>query len=131
MRSTQRYKEIVHDYCFLTLHHAILTFENPKEGGFGKHRGKKEKMLDTSIFSFFPRVFYPIKERNHNYTTATFNLLSANAFNFVLSKTLSFDKGFNQFFSTLSTMILQSNHTVKPVFRDLRREVKNVVSYSR
>ena len=31
--------------------------------GFWKHCGKKEKMLVTSIFSFFHNVFYPVKHK--------------------------------------------------------------------
>ena len=39
----------------LTLYYTILTFKDPKEEGFEKHWGVKEKMLATSIFSFSER----------------------------------------------------------------------------
>ena len=45
------------DLCrdsLLTLYHAIPTFNDPKEGGFGKHWEKK-KMLVT--FLLFPQCF--------------------------------------------------------------------------
>ena len=34
--------------------------------------GEKEKMLVTSIFSFFHNVFYPLKERNHHFSDIKF-----------------------------------------------------------
>ena len=43
----------------LTLYNTILTFNNPENESFWKHWGEKEKMLVTSIFSFFHNVFYP------------------------------------------------------------------------
>ena len=45
-------------------------------------------MLVVCIFSFSHSVFCSIKERNHH-----FNLLSANAFNWVTSKILLFGNG--------------------------------------
>ena len=54
-----------HQLC-LTLYHTIPTFNNPKEEGFGKHYGEKEKMLVTSIFSFSHNVFYTVKDRNYH-----------------------------------------------------------------
>ena len=50
---------------------------------------EKEKILVTSIFTFSHSVFYSIIEI---VILATFNLLSANAFNFVTSKILLFGK---------------------------------------
>ena len=44
----------------LTLYHAFLTFNNPTDEDFWKlwkHCGEKEKMLVTSIFSFFTQCF--------------------------------------------------------------------------
>ena len=35
------------------------AFNNPEKDAFSKHCGKKEKMLVTSIFSFYHNVFYP------------------------------------------------------------------------
>ena len=40
----------------LTLYHTILTFNDLKEEGFGKH-WEREKMVLTSIFSFSHNVF--------------------------------------------------------------------------
>ena len=64
--------------------------QRPKERGLLKTVWEKEKMLKTSIFSFFHNAFYPSKA-NFNFSVA-FNLSSANPFNFDLSKNLSFGK---------------------------------------
>ena len=51
-------------------------------------------MLVTSIFSFSHSLFCSIKEKNYHFVIlATFNMLSANAFNLVMSKNLSFGEG--------------------------------------
>ena len=49
-----------------TLYKSINTFNDPYEDGFGKHCGKKRKML--VIFSFSHSVFYSIKERNSHFS---------------------------------------------------------------
>ena len=55
----------------LTLYHTLHTFNDPKEEGFGKD-WEKEKMLETSIFSFSHSVFYPIEDRNHPFNNIYF-----------------------------------------------------------
>ena len=56
----------------LSLYHTMPTFTDPKEEGFGKHCGKKEKMLVTRIFSFPHCVFYSVKQRNFHYSNLYF-----------------------------------------------------------
>ena len=51
----------------LILYHTIPTFNDPKDEGFGKHCGKKKKMLVTSSFVLFPQCFVTLSERNHHY----------------------------------------------------------------
>ena len=51
-------------------------------------------MLVISIFSFSHSVFYSVK-KGEIVILATFNLSSANAFNLVMSKIVSFGKGLN------------------------------------
>ena len=57
-----------------------------------KTQWEKEKMLVTSIFSFSHSVSY---SKRYIIILETFNLSSANAFNLVMSKILSFGKGLN------------------------------------
>ena len=47
----------------LTIFHTIPTFNDPKEGAFRKHCGKKEEMLLTSISSFSNNVFYSYQNK--------------------------------------------------------------------
>ena len=54
---------------------------------------EKEKMLVTSIFSFFHNVFYAIKANPKEWVTYIFS--SANALSLVKSKTLEFGKALN------------------------------------
>ena len=43
---------------------------------------EKEKMLVTSIFSFFHNVFYSIKDRNHYHSNITLNFVVCKCFQF-------------------------------------------------
>ena len=86
----------------LTLYHTILTYNNPKKGGFLKTFWKREKVLVTSIFSFSQNVFCP-SETNFNFKVK-FILLSAKAFNLDLSKILSFGKELIFHLSRVSTI---------------------------
>ena len=78
----------------LTLCHTIPTFNDPKGEDFGKHCGK------TSIFSF-PTEVSTLSKREI-VILATFILLSANAFNLITSKILSFGKGLIYHMSLIS-----------------------------
>ena len=60
-------------------------------------------MLVTSILFFSHNVFYPIKDRNHH--LATFDLSSANAFNFDHTRNLSFGKELREVEKMLVTAI--------------------------
>ena len=85
-----------HLICYLafnlTLYHTVLTFNDPTQGrGLWKTLWEKKKMLVTSIFSFSHSVFYSIKKKI--VILAMFKMSSANAFNLVMSKLLSFGKG--------------------------------------
>ena len=77
----------------------FLNFNYPKQGDFWKRHGKRRKCW-LPAFSHFPHnVFYSIKEKkNHHY--CIFTLSSANPFNLVLSKNLSFGKDLIHSFST-------------------------------
>ena len=44
--------------CILTPYHTILNFNDLKKSSLSKTLEKKEKMLGTSIFSFYHNVFY-------------------------------------------------------------------------
>ena len=57
----------------------------------------KEENAGNQHFLLFPTVFSSLPQREI-VILATFNLWSANAFNFVMSKNLSFGKGFTDFF---------------------------------
>ena len=46
----------------LTLYHTILTFNDPKEEGFGKHCEKRRKCWQPA-FSPFPTVFSTLSKR--------------------------------------------------------------------
>ena len=65
----------------LILYHTILTLNDPKE--------EKEKMLVSSIFSFFSPLCFLLFQRKIVIVT-TFYLLSANAFNLVMPKMFPF-----------------------------------------
>ena len=75
--------------CLFTIQSRLLT--TLKQRAF-ENIGEKQKMLQTSIFSFFHDVFY-LSQINLN-ISFTFILLSANAFNMDQSKTLSFGEDF-------------------------------------
>ena len=47
----------------LTLYHSIQSFNNPEKEHLLKTFWKKEKMLESSIFSFFQNVFFSDKEK--------------------------------------------------------------------
>ena len=70
-----------------TLYHTVLTLNNPKEEGFGKHCGKRIKCWYPA-FSLFPTVFSTLSKKEI-LILATFILSSANAFDLVTSKLLS------------------------------------------
>ena len=67
-----------------TLYHTIPTFNNALKDGFGKHSGKKEEMLVTSIFSFSHSVCYSMSR---------IVILANILFIFVVSKMLSIWSG--------------------------------------
>ena len=71
--------------------HAISTFDDHKEEGFGKHCGKRRKCWLPALSSF-PTVFLSLLQREI-IILAMFNLSSANTFNLVMSKNLLFGKG--------------------------------------
>ena len=77
----------------LTLYHTIPTFNDPKEEAFGKHCGKRRKCWQPA-FSSFPTVFSNLLQREI-VILAILHLSSANAFNLVMSKKLSFGKELN------------------------------------
>ena len=71
----------------LALYHTVPTFNNPKIETFWKTYWEKEKMLVTSIFSFFPKIFSTPPKTNFNFNfLAKLNLSSANTFNWDQSK---------------------------------------------
>ena len=74
----------------LTLYHTIQIFNNPQGRRLWKTLWEKEKMLVTR-FSPFPTMFSTLSKREI-IILATSNFTSANAFNFVQSKILSFGK---------------------------------------
>ena len=78
------------DGCCGGICFTILTFNDPQERRLLKTLWDKEKMLVTSIFSFSHNIFYISK--TEIIILATFILLSANAFNLVTSKILSFGR---------------------------------------
>ena len=80
---------------FKTLYHTIPTFNEPKNEAFWKHCRKKEKMLVTSIFSF--STMFSTLSKTEIIIWATFILSSANAFNLVTSRILSFGKELKNF----------------------------------
>ena len=57
----------------LTLYHTILSFNDPKPF---ENILKKEKMLETSIFSFSYNVFYPSKNKFQFFKCIYLQLLS-------------------------------------------------------
>ena len=71
--------------------HIIPTFNDPKEEGFRKLRGKRRN-AGNQIFFLFPQCFLLYQKKNLSFL-ATFYLSSANSFNLVMSKSLSFGKG--------------------------------------
>ena len=78
----------------LILYHTVLTFNNPKEEGFGKNCRKRRKCWSPA-FSPFPTVFSILPQRKI-IILAMFNLLSTNLLNLVISKILSFGKGLSR-----------------------------------
>ena len=56
---------------------------------------QKEKMLVTSIFSFFHNVFYPMKDWSHHMSNH-YSVTTANPLNLDKSKILLFIKGLNK-----------------------------------
>ena len=75
----------------LTLYHTIPPFNDPKQEGFGKHCGKRRKCWQPA-FSPFPTAFSTPSKREIVHL-ATFNLLSANAFNLVTSEFFLYGRG--------------------------------------
>ena len=74
----------------LTLYRSILTFNNLREEGFGKHYGQNRKCWKPA-FSPLPTVFSTLSRREIT-ILAIFDLCIANAFNMVTSKILLFRK---------------------------------------
>ena len=74
----------------LMLYKTIPTFHDLGEDSFGKqlHFGEKEKMLVTSIFSFF--TMFSTLSKREIIILATFNITSANVFNSITYKALLF-----------------------------------------
>ena len=90
-------------FCILTLYITIPNFHDPEEECLLKMFQEKEEILVTALerrfckhwspaFPFFSTVFITLSQREIIVTT-TSNLLSAHAFNPVLSKILSYGKG--------------------------------------
>ena len=78
-------------FQLFTIQSRLLT--TLKKRAFWKTLLEWEKMLVTSIFSFSHSVFYSSTLSRREITIlASFNLSSANAFNFENSKILSFSK---------------------------------------
>ena len=71
----------------LTLHHTIWTFNDPDKEVFWKQCGKRRKCW-WPAFSPFPTMFYTFPKANFS-VWVTFNLSSANAFDFDKSTILS------------------------------------------
>ena len=66
---------IMHHRHALTLYHTIPTFNDPKEEGFGKHRGKRRKCLlkgenaDNQHFLLFQQYFLLYqREKNRHFS---------------------------------------------------------------
>ena len=57
---------------FIKSSHTIPIFNDSKGEEFGKHCGKRRKMLVTSIYSFSHSVFYSIIDINHNFSNVVF-----------------------------------------------------------
>ena len=66
----------------LTLYHTILTFNDLKEDGFGKHCGERRKCWQPAFSPFFHSVF-PLLKRGWSFYQY---LSSANALNLVTPK---------------------------------------------
>ena len=79
----------------LTLYHTIPTFNDPTEGAFRNHCGKRRKCW-LPAFSPFPTVFSTLCKREIA-NLDMFNSLPANAFNLVRSKILLFGKELSYF----------------------------------
>ena len=77
-------------YSSLTHYHTIPTFNTSGKESLRKHCGKRRKCW-LPAFSPFPTMFSTLPETNFNFS-AKFNLSSANAFNMIKSKILSFGK---------------------------------------
>ena len=84
----------------LTLYHTIPTLIDPKKGSFWKHCGKRRKCWKPA-FSPFPTMF-STQSKTKIIIWASFILLSANTFNVVTSKILSFGKELTDHGLTLS-----------------------------
>ena len=99
--------------------HTIPTFNDRKEEGFGKHCGIRKKCWQPA-FSSFPTVFSTLSQREF-VILARLNLSPSNAFNFVMSKNLSFGKGLLGIFGThwkdnINKMMLKSAlHTIQSI----------------
>ena len=71
------------EYCS-TLNHKIPTFNDPMEEGFGKHCGKRRQCWSPALYPFL--IVFSTLSKREIVILATFSLLSANAFNLVMSK---------------------------------------------
>ena len=84
-------------------YHTIPTFNHARKKHILKTLREKEKMLVTSIFSFFPHnVFHPF-QTNFNFSIA-FILSSVNAFNLEQSINLSSGNGLRELQPTLAIL---------------------------
>ena len=89
-------------YYLLTTQFRLLTTRKRRRPW--KTLREKEKMLVTSIFSFPLSVFYSNREI---VILSMFHLSSANAYNLVMPKILSFGKGLNFTLATFTDSVDQ------------------------
>ena len=68
-------------FITLALYPTILTFNDPVEGVFWQHCGKRGKSLQPP-FCPFPTVFHPIRERNQHFSNIRFAKLFTKPQNF-------------------------------------------------
>ena len=72
--------------CWFMLFNSLphsSDFQQPQERSLLKTSWEKEKMLVTSIFSFFYNVFYPIKDRNYHLSYIYFVVCKCFQFSYI------------------------------------------------
>ena len=94
----------------LTLYHRIPSFNNPETESFWKKCGKRRKCWSPAFSPFF--TMFSTISNEENIILFTWNLSSANAFNFVETKIMSFGKEL-----TLYHTIPTFNNPEKEAFR--------------